>query len=85
MWLCYWLISGEADQTNVTKIYSFWSLWGNNLNFIIHYLCQQTTPMPYDDDDDQIYDEPPEGMLCLQEPVKFIENFLVIFKSHWDV
>lgn len=52
---------------------------------MIHYLCQQTTPMPYDDDDDQIYDEPPEGMLCLQEPVKFIENFLVIFKSHWDV
>lgn len=41
--------------------------------------------MPYDDDDDQIYDEPPEGMLCLQEPVKFIENFLVIFISHWDV
>ena len=32
--------------------------------------------MPYDDDDDQIYDEPPEGMLWLQEPVKFIENFL---------
>ena len=41
--------------------------------------------MPYDDDDDQIYDEPPEGMLCLQEPVKFIENFLVIFISHWGV
>lgn len=41
--------------------------------------------MPYDDDDDQIYDEPPEGMLWLQEPVKFIENFLVIFISHWDV
>lgn len=43
------------------------------LHSYCHHLCQQTTPMPYDDDDDQIYDEPPEGMLCFQEPASLLK------------